>query len=121
MSPDSGIEHTTTSPFLSDATNWGTQKEPVAIQEYTTYQRDQDRDIIVGPCGFMVCESHLFLEATPDGTVQDLSDTKQPFGFIEVKCPYTQGDCTPIEATKSPGFCCELQLNSDSTQTLKLE
>ena len=97
--------------FSSVATDWGVQKEPVAIQEYTTYQRDQGRDIVVALFRFMVYESHQFLGATPDGTVHDPSDTKQPFGFIEVKCPYTQRDCTPVEATKSPGFCCELQMN----------
>ena len=106
--------------FSSAATDWGIQNEPVAIQEYTSYQHDQGRDIIVGPCGFLVSESHPFLGATPDGTVYDPSNTKQPFGFIEVKCPYSQRDCTPVEATKSTGFCCELQPTPDGNQTLKL-
>ena len=47
--------------------------------------------LTVGPCGFLVCEQYPFLGATPDGTVYDPTNLEQPFGFLEVKCPYSQG------------------------------
>ncbi len=74
----------------------------------------------MGPSGFLVCESHPFLGATPDGTVYDPSNTQQPFRFLEVKCPYSQRDHTPIEAYASSGFCCDVLSHSDGRQTLQL-
>ena len=98
--------------FSSAATNWGIQSEPLAIQAYLSHQRQLGRDsLIVGPCGFLVSETHPFLGATPDGTVYDPSNSEQPFGFVEVKCPYTQRERTPLEACSSPGFCCDAQLH----------
>lgn len=120
VSGQPGIEYTSTTLLLVCCYKLGCSEEPVAIQEYTTYQHDQGRDIIVSPCGLFVCESHPFLGPTPDGTVYDPSNTKQPFGFIEVKYLFSYRDCTPIEATKSSGFCCELLSNPDGSQTLKL-
>lgn len=65
-------------------------------------------------------EEYPFLGATPDVTVYDLSNLEQPFGFLEVKCPYFHRDCTPLEACFSPGFCCTAQLHSNQSQTLQL-
>ena len=105
----------------SVAIDWGVKNESKAIQFYISYQHVQGLDnLTVGPCGFFISESHSFLGATPDGTVYDPSDMQQPFGFIEVKCPYTQRNSTPAEACSSPGFCCKLESHSDGTQTLKL-
>ena len=53
--PDSLVLSILKPRSFSVATNWGIQKEPVAIQEYTTYQRNEGRNLIVGPCGFLVC------------------------------------------------------------------
>jgi len=49
----------------------------------------------------MVSETHPFLGATPDGTVYDPSNSEQPFEFIEVKCPYTHSEWSPLEACSS--------------------
>ena len=69
--------------FSSAATDWGVLRESFAIQEYLSYQHDNGHEeLIVGPCGFAVCESHSFLGVTPDGTVYDPSNAQQPFGFI---------------------------------------
>ena len=107
--------------FSSAATDWGVQKEPLAIQEYLSYQHDHGHEeLTVGPCGFMVCESHPFLGVTPDGTVYDPSSAQQPFGFVEVKCPYSRRDSTPIEACSSPGFFCDLKTHPDGSQTPQL-
>ncbi len=54
--------------FSSAATDWGVQKESLAIQEYVSFQHEHGRDkLTVAPCGFLVCESYPFLGATPDG------------------------------------------------------
>ena len=44
--------------------------------------------------------------ASPDGAVYDPSHKDAPFGFVEIKCPYSVRDLTPIEASHTPGFCC---------------
>ena len=60
------------------------------------------------------------LGATPDGAVFDASNAEEPFGFLEVKCPYAQRNVTPAEACLTPGFCCTLQVNPDGTTQLFL-
>ena len=86
------------------------------------YKHEHGYDgLTVGQSGFLICESHPFLGATPDGTVYDPSNPQQPFGFVEVKCPYSQRDHTPAEARSSPGFCCNLNTHVDGSQTLQLK
>ena len=76
--------------FSSAATDWGIQNESLAIQAYLSYQCQQGNDsITVGPSGILVSETHPFLRATPDGTIYDPLNFNQPFGFLEVKCPYS--------------------------------
>ena len=107
--------------FSSVATDWGVDKEPVAIQAYVSFQHKQGKkELTVGPSGFLICENHPFLGASPDGTVHDPSNLQQPFGFLELKCPYSQREHTPAEACLSPGFCCSLQTEADGHQQLKL-
>ena len=93
----------------SIAIDWGIENESRAIELYVSHQHTKGHSsLTVGPCGFLVSDSHPFLGATPDGTVYDPSDVQHPFGFVEVKCPYTNRNYTPIEACSSPGFCCDL-------------
>ena len=101
--------------FSSPATNWGVQKEPLAIEAYITYQHEQGKaGLTVGPCGIIVSESYPFLGATPDGTVYDPTFTGQPFGFIEVKCPFSHRHQTPLEASNSSSFFCNVQLSNNA-------
>ena len=107
--------------FSSVATDWGVDKEPVARQAYVSFQHEQGKnELTVGPSGFLICESHPFLGASPDGTLYDPSNLQQPFGFLELKCPYSQREHTPAEACSSHGFCCSLQTEADGRQQLKL-
>ena len=107
--------------FSTPATTWGTEHEAMAIQAYIHHQHSCGRsDLTVGPCGFFVSEQHPFLGATPDGTVYDPTNPEQPFGFLEVKCPYSHRDRTPTEACARPGFCCEIDTQSDGSQLIKL-
>ena len=57
---------------------------------------------------FSVCETYPFLGASPDGAVYDPSNTNQPFGFLEIKCLYSQRNMTPADACSSSGFCCSI-------------
>ena len=101
--------------FESAATDWGIQQESLAIHQYARYQWSRGHpDLSVAPCGFHISTEHPFLGATLDGAVFDTSNAEDPFGFLEVKCPYAQRDVTPAEACLTPGFCCTLQVNPDA-------
>ena len=53
----------------------------------------------------------------PDGSVYDPNELEQPYGYLEVKCPYSVRDRTPVEACLASNFYCNL----DSTRKLKLK
>lgn len=67
-----------------------------------------------------MCETHPFLGASPDAVVHDPTD-RFPFGLAEVKCPYSFRYQTPFEAAESKDFCCQLELNSSGSPSLKLK
>ena len=93
--------------FSSPATEWGRQKESIACQEYVAHQHTHGhRELLVTPSGFLISETQPFLGASPDGAVYDPSDSCQPFGFLEIKCPYSQRNVTPLDACSASGFCC---------------
>ena len=76
--------------FSTRAAAYGIEKEQTAISEYIAYQHSRGHpDIAVSPSGFLVSTMHPFLGASPDCAVFDPSNTLQPFGFLEVKCPYS--------------------------------
>ncbi len=107
--------------FTSAATEWGVQQESTAIQRYIRHQEDHGhQNLIVAPCGFYISQSHPYLGASPDGAVYDPSNLNEPFGFVEVKCPYTHRNISREEACSTSGFCCSLVANSDGTQQLAL-
>ena len=65
------------------------------------------------PVGFLVCQDHPFLGASPEGTIYDPTHP-DPYGFLEVKCSYSH---RPEEACSDPLFCWELR--GDSKVSLK--
>jgi hypothetical protein len=96
--------------FTSVATEWGRKNESLAIRKYQEHcLSNSHTDLTVCPCGFFVSPKYPFLGATPDGAVYDPSSTHEPYGFLEVKCPYSQRDKTPREACSSSDyFCCHV-------------
>ena len=95
--------------FSSAAVAWGIAKESTAIEEYICHQKMNGHlALTVSPCGFHISESYPYLGATPDGAVYDPSNSAQPFGFLEVKCPYSHRNVTPQEVCSISGFCCTL-------------
>ena len=105
--------------FSTRATMYGIENEPVAVNKYIEHQRRYCHpDISVSSSGFLISTTYPFLGASPDGAVYDPSNTSQPFGFLEVKCPYSARTVTPTDACAISGFCCILD---PGTGQLKLK
>ena len=105
--------------FVTPAITHGIENEDTAVSEYVQYQHANGHpDLAYSQCGFHISETHPFLGASPDGAVYDPSETDQPFGFLEVKCPYTSRDILPREACKKTGFFCSYNTTTCSI-TLK--
>ena len=99
----------------SPAIEWGIQQEPKAIEVYKQYQHSIGHDSLsVCRLGFLICRTQPFLGASPDGGVYDPSSNLNPFGLLEVKCPYRHRDQTPIEACSDSSFCCNVSLKAVS-------
>ena len=99
--------------FSTPATRYGVENEQVALEKYVTYQRNSGHpDIAVSPAGFYISPEYPYLGASPDGAVYDPSNMQQPFGFLEIKCPYSSRALTPVEACSTPGFCCNFNASS---------
>jgi len=76
------------------------KNEALAIQAYIQHQQCNGHDgLTVCKVGFHVSRSHPFLGASPDGGVYDPS-CEQPYGFIEVKCPYSRHRDFAVTKTK---------------------
>ena len=79
--------------FSPAATEWGIQNEAKAIMQYIDFQHANGHfNLMVTQSGFLINKEYPFLGASPDGAVYDLS-SDQPFGFLEVKCPYSYRIC----------------------------
>ena len=50
--------------------------------------------------------------------VHDPTNLEEPFGVVEIKCPFSFRQFTPVDAAKSGSFFCEI---NSSGGTLKLK
>ena len=50
--------------------------------------------------------------------VYDPLSLNEPFGFLEIKCPYTHRNVTPMEASLTSGFCSTRKILTDGTMQL---
>ena len=99
----------------------GETHESVAITSYVQYQHSHGHSsLTVTPVGFHISLTHPYLGASPDGAVYDPSTESEPFGFVEVKCPYIARNMTPVEACSSLSFFCTLSQNSDDSDRVNL-
>ena len=104
--------------FSSNSTKYGIDNEKFAIHAYKDYQQNHGHpSLVVSSCGFFINTEFPFLGATPDGSVYDPNEVEQPYGYVEVKCPYSVRDRTPVEACSTPNFYCNL----DSAGQVKLK
>ena len=82
--------------FSTPATWYVIDMEPIAIAEYLKYQHIHGHTALtVSSSGFLLCSSHPFLGASPDGVVYDPSNSLEPFGYLEIKCPYKSRNISP--------------------------
>ena len=103
--------------FASVATEWGIANKSLAVDAYVQFMKSCGHDVVVCSSGFLISSSHPFLGASPGGAVYDPTSISQPYGFLEIKCPYTVRDRNPEDACSSDGFCCTLQVDSDGKKT----
>ena len=69
------------------AIEWGKENEPKALQKYAEHQLQVcHMGLVTCKAGFVVCEPHPFLGASPDAYVFDPSSVCQ-FGLTEIKYP----------------------------------
>ena len=102
------------------AMQWGIEHEEIALQEYMKHQHSHDHSgLFVCASGVHISTTHPFLGASPDGCVYD-PHADEPYGFLEIKCPYSQREKMPVEACSSATFCCRLQEGGMERPTLKL-
>ena len=71
--------------------------------------------IIVQKSGFVVDMDCPFLGASPDGKIIDLGCSKK-YGILDIKCPETKFEVTPLDACSDPAFYLE---DMDGIPTLK--
>lgn len=105
-----------TSKFANAATNWGKDKESVALKTYMEYMKSRHCDVEVSSSGFVIHIDYPHLGASPDGLIS--CSCCKGEGCIEIKCPYSARDCSVAEAAADKDFCLsdvngELHLKAD--------
>lgn len=81
----------------------GKKFEPVSLMEYQWIMRAKRMPITVIPSGLVISQSYPILGASPDGKVID-PGCADCFGLVEVKCPWTKANFSPLEACSDPKF-----------------
>ena len=120
--PDSLIKSLLDSKSISSpALEWGKRNESIALQEYIKHNEALgNKNMVVCKAGFVVCEEHSFLGASPDAYVFDPQAENQ-YGLVEIKCPYKYRGYSPIEAARQPDFCCSVNNGQDSRPSVELK
>lgn len=89
----------------------GREKEDIAKEVYKKKMNVRIKhDVTVFDCGLVVNPAYPYLGASPHGKVLDKS-VSEPFGLIEIKCPYKYRNSTPDEASRNQDFCLEKHNN----------
>lgn len=84
----------------------GRRYEPIALIAYEKYMHKKGMPVKVLDCGFVVNKGHPILGASPDARVID-AGCVHPYGIVEVKCPATKFQVTPLDACSDPSFFME--------------
>ena len=93
--------------FYSRHTAHGIKYEPVAIDRYHKYMHSQKTPVHVFKSGFVVCTNSPILGCSPDGGKVIDPNCEDPFGLLEVKCPETKFQVSPLDACSDSKFFCE--------------
>ena len=93
---------------LPQSIAWGIRNEPVACQEYATFQNTRGHpDLSASPSGFVIHSTLSWLGASPDARVMDPS-VPNTNGIAEFKCPFSHRTVKPEEACNNSLFCGEM-------------
>ena len=87
--------------FTPDTRLMALNYEPVAIDKYHKYMHSQKTPVHVFKTGFVVCTNCPILGCSPDAKVID-PNCEDPFGLLEVKCPETKFQVSPLDACSGP-------------------
>ncbi len=98
----------------NQATRYGTSMEAISIDRYKLYYQKKYPEFRVDKCGLFISETNNWLAATPDGIVNDPSNTAQPLGLLEIKNPFSFKDQPLDEACKNSAFF--LEVDKDTQQ-----
>lgn len=79
--------------------------EPIIANRYAGYMHSIGHPVVVYDCGVVVNENNLWLAATPDKKVVDMSE-EMPCGILEIRAPAhaKYKIVTPLEACNSQTF-----------------
>lgn len=92
----------------SDALRYGHYNEENAVAAYKTLKHLHECNVIVTETGLHVHPEFSFLGASPDRIVTERGDE----GLLEVKCPFSKQQMTPVDACTDKRFCDQL-LNTE--------
>lgn len=92
--------------FTSKYTTHGLEYESTALNQYRKYMCTIGKPVQVFKSGLVVCLESPYLGASPDGKVID-NGCSEPFGLVEIKCPHSMFDVTPLDACSHRNFYLE--------------
>lgn len=81
------------------ALKWGLKCESVACKSYEAIITGQHKQVKVMPSGLCVCDSDLYLRASPDAIVSCVCH--QYHWLLEIKCPWSVRNIDPADAVDS--------------------
>ncbi len=100
--PDSLVKQILQQQKISTkAIDWGKSHEAVALEKYVEVQLSSGHaGLVIAKAGFVVCEEHPYLGASPDAYVHDPGSVDQ-YGLVEIKCPYKYRDFPENNSVRS--------------------
>ena len=81
----------------------GLTHEASAVAKYSTYLQNIGHHTLIEHVGFTIHPDYFWLGASPDRKVIDTAE-KDPYGIIEVKCPFSHKDKLLEDACHDPSF-----------------
>ncbi len=101
----------------TQATRYGSLMEATVKNQYISYKERGGCNVTVSGGGLIISSNNNWLAASPDGIVHDPSNSDQPSGILEIKCPFAARNKSIAEACSTSTFC--LELDSDNHLRLK--
>ena len=80
----------------------GIEYESKALEQYENYLKHSGHPVKTFPSGFVVNPAFPFLGCSPDAKVIDVTEDN-PYGILEIKCPYKHRNVTPETACAGDG------------------